>query len=131
MIVDTSAFVAVLFGEPEARQFLDLMREADAVRTSAATLVETAIVVDSGQDARGSRRLDRLLKLLNVDVVPLSVEQAHAARAAYRDFGRGSGSQAQLNFGDCFSYALASVASEPLLFKGDDFVHTDLLAVVT
>ena len=94
---------------------------------SAATFVEACIVVDANRDPVLSRRLDDLLRVAGVVVEPVTREQADIARAAYRDFGRGSGHPAGLNFGDCFSYALARVTAEPLLFKGDDFSHTDVI----
>jgi len=84
------------------------------------------VVIDGKRDPVRSARLDELLSRSDVEIVDVTAEQAHIARAAYRDFGRGSGHPARLNFGDCFSYALARATGEPLLFKGDDFVHTDL-----
>lgn len=126
MIVDTSAIVAVLRGESDAERYRNALASAVTIRMSAATLVETGVVVDSTRDPVVSRRLDELLALIGVVVEPLTPEQAGVARAAYRDFGRGSGHPARLNLGDCFSYALARTTGEPLLFKGDDFGHTDI-----
>lgn len=97
---------------------------------SAATLLELSVVVDAKRDPVRSGRLDELLRSSDVETMDVTAEQAHIARAAYRDFGRGSGHPARLNFGDCFSYALAKVTGEPLLFKGDDFGHTDLRSAV-
>lgn len=128
MIIDTSAIVAVLKGEPEAESFIRAMASSPGARMSAATFLETALVVDRLGDPVKSRRLDELIEALGIDVVAATAEHARIARAAYRDFGRGSGSRAQLNFGDCFAYALAAASREPLLFKGDDFNHTDLQA---
>lgn len=126
MIVDTSALVAIIEREPEGVPFRQALRAATRPRISAATLLEAAIVLDA-RDATGtSRSLDALVKTLRIAVVPVDEEQVRVARAAYRDFGRGSGHPAKLNFGDCFAYALASVTGEPLLFKGDDFGHTDV-----
>jgi len=126
MIVDTSAIVAVLADEPERERLLAALLQASSIKISAATLVELGIVVDRRRDPRLSRRLDELLAELAVEVVAVDAAQASTARGAYRDYGKGSGHPAALNLGDCFSYALASVAREPLLFVGHDFVHTDL-----
>lgn len=126
MILDTSAVVAVLRDEPERSRFVDLMLSADHLRIAAPTLVELTMVVDGVRDPVISRALDTLLHQLGVEVVAFDAEQARIARAALRDFGRGSGHPARLNMGDCMSYALATATGEPLLFKGDDFVHTDV-----
>ena len=93
---------------------------------SAANFLETAIVIDGSRDAIASRRLDEVVAKANLTIEAVTSEQAHVARAAYRDFGKGSGHPAQLNFGDCFAYALAKATGEPLLFKGDDFGFTDI-----
>lgn len=126
MIVDTSVLVAVHEGEAEGASFLDRMRHRTDLKISAGTLLEASIVLDSRQSGRTSRRLDRLVTDLAIHTVPVDADQVRVARAAYRDFGRGSGHPAGLNFGDCFSYALATITGEPLLFKGDDFGHTDV-----
>lgn len=128
MIVDSSAIVAVLSGEDDADRLLRAMVETPRVRMSAATYVECSVVIDRRASAATRRRFDELLQTLGVEVVPLTVEHALLAREAYRDFGRSTGSQARLNLGDCYSYALAAHAGEPLLFVGDDFTHTDLVA---
>jgi ribonuclease VapC len=130
MIVDSSALVAILGHEPERYPFLDAIRGARRAATSAATYVETAIVVDGRRDAVMSRRLDELIAELDIRIEPVTATQAQIARQAYRDFGRGSGHPARLNFGDCLSYALAKDQREPLLYKGDDFVHTDIRPAV-
>jgi ribonuclease VapC len=130
MIVDSSAVVGILNGEPDAEALEDALVSARNRRMSAATLVELYVVVDGKRDPVRSARLDELLQRSDVEVVDVTKEQAHMARAAYRDFGRGSGHAARLNFGDCFSYALAKATGEPLLFKGDDFGHTDLTSAV-
>ena len=96
------------------------------MRMSTATYVELGAVVDSQQDPIVSRRLDQILDVAGTVFEPVTLEQARIARAAYRDFGRGSGHPARLNFGDTFAYALAKDLGEPLLFKGDDFSHTDV-----
>ena len=126
MIVDTSAIVAVLRAEPDAAAYAQALTRADVTRISAATYLETGIIVDANRQPLLSHRLDGLLLEVGVVVEPVTAEHAKAARAAYRDFGKGSGSPARLNFGDCFSYALARTTGEPLLYKGDDFVHTDI-----
>lgn len=97
---------------------------------SAGTYLETAIVVDRLSDPLLSRQFDEMIARTGTEIVPVTVQQAELARRAYRDFGKGSGHPARLNFGDCFSYALAADTREPLLFKGDDFVHTDLTPAV-
>lgn len=130
MIVDTSAIVCVHEGEPEAREYLDVMVAASPLQISAGTLLETSLVLDARQPLRSSRRLDRLVADLNLEVVPVDEGQVAVARSAYRDFGNGSGHPAQLNFGDCFAYALAITTGGPLLFKGRDFRHTDVVPVL-
>lgn len=122
MILDSSAVVAVLRGEPEAASFRSLIEAAEAIGISAATLVEVSLVV--GPDRQ--RILDRFLSVACVVVVPVDEQQASVARRAAIRYGKGSGSPAKLNLCDCFSYALASVTGRPLLCKGDDFVHTDI-----
>jgi ribonuclease VapC len=125
MVVDTSAIVAILFGEPEAQAFAEAI-ERDAVRLmSAASVLEAAIVVESELGDPGAREIDLLLYKAGITVVPFSPEHLAAARHAFRNFGKGH-HVAALNFGDCFSYALSRSTNEPLLFKGEDFRHTDV-----
>jgi ribonuclease VapC len=126
VIIDSSALIAVLRDEPEARSFAEAIGTAALRRISATTYVEVGAVIDAGRDPVASRLFDELLQTAGVVVEPVTVEQARIAREAYRDFGKVSGHRAGLNFGDCFAYALAKVTGEPLLFKGDDFVHTDV-----
>ncbi len=126
MVVDTSALIAVLRAEPEAEAMARSMVTAATLRVSAANYVEAAAVIDGSRDPVASRRFDDLLEVLGVKIEQVTVEQARIARAAYRDFGRGSGHPARLNYGACFAYALAKELGEPLLFKGDDFGHTDV-----
>lgn len=126
MIIDTSAVIAILRDEPEGDACLQTTVAAERVRISAVSYVEAAAVIDRLGDPVLSRRLDELLDLLNIAIEPFDGVQARRARAAYRDFGRGSGHPARLNFGDCCAYALATSQGEPLLFKGDDFAHTDV-----
>lgn len=128
MIVDSSAIVAILKGESEAADFVALLLEDDGPRMSGANYVEAGVVADSGKDAVLSRQFDSLLQELQVSIEPVSAQQAIMARQAYRDFGKGSGHPANLNFGDCFAYALASETGQPLLFKGDDFTQTNITA---
>lgn len=130
MILDTSALIAILQAEPEADRLLDAILQAEQVQMSAATFVEAAIVIDGRRDPVLSRMFDTLLNDLGVEIRPVSVEQARLARQAYRDFGKGSGHPARLNFGDCFSYAAAVAVDDVLLFKGDDFRHTDVRPAV-
>lgn len=125
MIVDTSAVLAIGNHEPDAERILATMESAERLKVSAATWVEIGIVVDSRRDPLVARCADNLLTELSVEVEPVTTDQARVARAAYRDFGKGR-HPAGLNLGDCFSYALAKVAGEPLLFKGDDFSLTDV-----
>jgi len=130
VIVDTSAIVAILRGEPGHEALSQAILADQSPRMSTATLVELhAVTTVRGQPAQ-SRRVDALLKALGIHLVPFDEEQSAIAREAYRDFGKGSGHQAKLNLGDCFTYALAAQTGEPLLFVGDDFIHTDLTPVL-
>ena len=126
MILDTSAVIVILRNEPEAPLFAKTVEKADHRRISAVNYVEAAAVIDGSRDPIASRRFDDLLREAQVAVEPVTEAQARIARQAYRDFGKGSGHPAMLNFGDCFAYALAKARKEPLLFKGDDFPHTDV-----
>src|SRR5258707_14021733 len=126
MIIDTSALVAILRDEPEAKDCALAIERNPTRRVSAANFVETALVIDGSRDPIASRRFDDLVKEARIVIEPASEAQARIAREAYRDFGKGSGHPAKLNFGDCFAYALAKVTAEPLLFKGDDFARTDI-----
>jgi ribonuclease VapC len=126
MIIDASALIAILRDEPDASLYARAIEEATRRRVSAVNFVEAAIVIDGSRDPVASRRFDELSAVAELIVEPVTREQAQLAREAYRDFGKGSGHPARLNFGDCFSYALAKVTSEPLLFKGEDFAKTDL-----
>jgi ribonuclease VapC len=128
MVIDTSALLALLFNEPEADD-IELALDDDPVRLmSAANYLEAAIVVEARLGAAGGREFDLLVHKAGIDIVPVTVEQSEVARTAWRRFGRGR-HEADLNFGDCFSYALAATSGEPLLFKGDDFGKTDLARV--
>jgi ribonuclease VapC len=125
VIVDASAIIAILRDEPDATELAAALESADVRSISAATYVEAAIVTDSNRNALLSNLLDSLLSRLLITIEPVTVEQARLAREAYRDFGKGR-HRAGLNFGDCFSYALAKHKREPLLFKGHDFRKTDV-----
>jgi len=126
MIIDTSALAAIVFREADRDSYRQAIIQAPRRVISAATYVELSIVVDSRHDPVLSRSLDDLLTSLGIEVADLTADQARIARSAHRDFGRGSGHPARLNYGDCFSYALAKQTDEPLLWKGDDFGHTDV-----
>lgn len=126
MILDTSAVVAILRDEPEAGAFAEAIEDAAHRRISAVTYLEAAAVIDGSRDPIASRRFDELLREAEVAIEPVTEGQARTARAAYRDFGKGSGHPARLNFGDCFAYALAKAKREPLLYKGEHFTHTDV-----
>lgn len=126
MIVDTSAIVAVLRGEPDADQYAEALARASQPLISAGTYLEAAVVVDSNRDPVLSGRFDDLLATARVEVEPVTERHAQIARLAYRNFGKGSGHPAGLNFGDCFGYALSRATGRPLLYKGNDFSRTDV-----
>ena len=131
MIIDTSALIAILRDEPEAQFCAMAIESAAQRRVSAANFLEAAVVIDGSRDPVASRRFDELVREARLSVEPVTEAQARIARDAYRDFGKGSGHPAQLNFGDCFAYALAKATGEPLLFKGNDFTDTDITPVRT
>jgi len=127
MVIDTSAIVAIAFDEPEAAAF-ERRIAGDFVRViSAATLLEAAVVIEARLGEAGGSELDLWLHRLGVEIVAVSPDHADLARRAWRRYGKGR-HPAGLNFGDCFSYALAAMTQEPLLFKGDDFSKTDIRA---
>lgn len=126
MIIDASAIIAILRDEPDALLYAEAIDRAESRRISAATFLEAAVVIDAGRDPIASRRFDQFVSEAGVTIEPVTEAQARIARDAFRDFGPGSGHPARLNFGDCFSYALAKATGEPLLFKGYDFTSTDL-----
>lgn len=129
MIVDTSAVLAILFEEDDAERYARALTHADSCRMSAANFLEAAIVVDAQTKDKGSRQFDAFVRRAQIAIEPVSEEQAHIARQAYADFGKGR-HPAGLNFGDCFAYALAKVTGEPLLFKGNDFKKTDITSAL-
>ena len=130
MIVDTSALIAILRDERDAMAYARAIANAPVRLISAASYVETAAVIDASRDPIASRRFDDLFREARFAIEPVTEAQARIAREAYRDFGRGSGHPARLNFGDCFAYALAKAMNEPLLFKGDDFTRTDITSAL-
>jgi ribonuclease VapC len=125
MVLDSSALVAILMKEPEATGFATAIAQNGPHFLSAASLLEASIVVESRKGAEGARDLDLLIYRGGIQIVPVDTEQAETARKAWRKYGRGR-HKASLNYGDCFSYALAKVMGAPLLYKGDDFAATDL-----
>lgn len=122
MIVDSSALVSILRQEPDARVFAEALERSPVVRVSAATLLETSLVIGP----RRQPELESLIDASGIEVAAFDGAQWRVARDAHSTYGRGSGSPARLNLGDCFSYALAKVTGMPLLFKGEDFTHTDV-----
>ena len=125
MVIDTSALLAVLFDEPERRLFNEAIEAAESRLLSTATLVEVSIVIESRFGAEGLRDLDLFIERAGIELVAVDSEQAYMARRAFSQFGKGR-HRAGLNYGDCFSYALAMVLGEPLLFKGEDFPLTNI-----
>jgi len=125
VVIDTSALVAILRQEPEAEGLLRRLTAAGSRRISAASLLETAIVLEAKSGERGGEQLDLFLARAQIEVEPVTIEQIRIARAVWRRYGKGSGHAARLNFGDCYSYALAHSLGEDLLYKGADFAHTD------
>ena len=126
MVIDTSALIAILEDEPEASQFSEAIAQARLRLLSAVSLVETSIVIENRRGAAGKHALDVLLEKAEIEIMNVTAEQAEIARQAYRTYGKGQGHPAQLNFGDCFAYALAKILEQPLLFKGEDFNKTDI-----
>ena len=129
MVIDTSALIAILLREPESARLVNAIA-ADPVRIlGAATLVEASAVMLGRKGASGRMLLDALIADLGIELVPLTPDSARLAAEAYAEFGRGVGVPGVLNYGDCLSYGVAVELGEPLLFKGDDFSATDVVAV--
>ena len=126
MIVETSALVAIVANEPERAAFIEAIRDDPDPIMSAASYFEAAIIADRRGKSVMATEIDVVVDALEIDVVPFTRAQARIARDAYRDYGKGSGHPAQLNFGDCFAYALAVDSGEPLLYKGADFTHAGI-----
>jgi len=129
LIVDASALIAIVKAEADARACRQALRTSPVNRISAANLLEAAIVIDRFPDP-ATAVFDRLIRRSAIRVEPVTAHQVGIAREAYRRFGKGTGHPAQLNFGDCFAYALAIERGEPLLFVGQDFVQTDVRPVL-
>ena len=127
MILDTSALAAIFFGESEAAHYTQLIHDADHCLISAANFLELSIVIEGQIGPDAGRQCDVFFRRADIIIEPFTVEQAHLARQAFLDFGKGRHA-AGLNFGDCFAYALAKLTGQPLLFKGEDFKKTDILA---
>ena len=127
MVIDTSALIAILQDEPERRAFNEALEAAETCAMSTASFVETSMIIESRYGPDGTRDLDLFLSKANITLIPVDADQAYIARQAFRQYGKGRHA-AGLNFGDCFSYALAKTLDEPLLFKGDDFAATDVTA---
>ena len=130
MIIDTSAIMAFLLNEPEKGPVTHAMVRAAELAMSAGSWLELGAVLTRCGDAEMARDAERLFAELRIQIVPITVEQAALGREAYRRYGRGTNHPAGLNFGDCFAYALAKETGRPLLFKGDDFPHTDIMSAV-
>ena len=128
MVIDTSALVAILQREPERRAFIEAIEAADARLMSVATFVEISIVIEGRHGAEGLRDLDHFIGRAGIELVPVDAEHGKVACSAFSRFGQGR-HRAGLNYGDCFSYALAIATGEPLLFKGADFAYTDVTMV--
>jgi len=125
MVIDTSALIAIFLAEPERQNFLELILAAETRLFSAASVVETGIVIEARRGDAAGREFDLFLVRCNLQVIPVDAEQADLARTAWRRFGKGR-HPAALNFGDCFAYALAKSTGEELLAKGTDFTLTDI-----
>lgn len=130
MIVDTSAIIAILLDEPEALEFLERLGAAPSCSMSTGSWIEVAAVLVRKRIAVSNEELNELAKRIGLGFAPVTLDQAEIAQTAYRTYGRGSDHRAGLNFGDCFAYALAKATGLPLLYKGDDFVHTDLVSAL-
>jgi ribonuclease VapC len=125
VVIDTSAVLAIFLAEPERQRFLDLILQAGKRTMSAASVLETGIVLESKRGESAGREFDLFLVRTNITIVPVDAEQIDIARSAWRSFGKGR-HPAGLNYGDCFTYALARSTGEPLLAKGRDFGLTDI-----
>lgn len=126
IVVDCSVLVAILKGEPEAASFIQCIESHTAASISAGSLLECGIVIGARAGLAGLEAVDQLTKKLLLEVVPVDAAQSRIGSEAFLQYGRGLQNKAKLNFGDCFAYALAKARNLPLLFKGDDFIHTDI-----
>jgi len=127
IVADTSALVAIVFGEPEREAFIEIVQHSERVLLSSVTVLETRMVVHGRRGQRAVVLVDDFLRLPQFEIVPPGTAELNAAYAAFVAYGKGSGHPASLNFGDVFSYALAKTRGLPLLFKGNDFSETDLM----
>jgi ribonuclease VapC len=125
MVIDTSALAAIFFAEPERQTFLNAITAAETRLLSAASALETGLVLEGRQGEAAGREFDLFVVRANLEIVPVDAEQVELARSAWRKYGKGR-HLAALNYGDCFSYALAKSSGEPLLAKGTDFALTDI-----
>lgn len=128
MVIDSSVLIAILTEEPSSEHFLRFVQSADRCKISAATFLETGMVLKRDATGKHMTAFENLIRLLPISIVSITEEQARIALDAFERYGKGRNHPAGLNFGNCFSYALAKVAGEPLLFKGQDFIHTDISA---
>ena len=129
MIIDTSAIIAILNDEPERRVFNEAIERSDICLLSAASFLEASIVIENNRGYEGLRDFDLWMATAGIELAPVDADQAQIARQAFRQYGKGR-HPAALNFGDCFSYALAKATGFPLLFKGEDFTKTDIQAAL-
>ena len=129
MVIDTSALIAILFGEPEALSFTRAIADESRKMISSFNALESGIVVEARKGEAGGRELDLLMHRARIEIVAMNADQAELARAAWRKYGKGN-HPAGLNIGDCGAYALAKYSGEPLLFKGNDFNQTDIRAAI-
>ena len=129
MVIDTSALIAILFGEPEALSFTRVLAGETLKWISSINALETGIVVEARKGEAGGREFDLLMHRAQIEIVAMNADQAELARAAWRKYGKGN-HPAGLNIGDCCAYALAKYSGEPLLFKGNDFSRTDIRAAM-
>jgi ribonuclease VapC len=125
MVIDISALVALLLNEPDALRIAQAIEAASVRLVSAATFLESSIVIESKKGEAGGRELELLLYRASIEVAPVDQDQAEIARQAWRRYGKGR-HPAGLNYGNCFAYALATQRHLPLLFRGDDFAQTDV-----
>jgi len=130
MVIDTSAIVAILFQEPEHREFAQLIYDAESRLMSAASALEASIVVESAHGEIAAKKLEDFLQDAAISLIDVDLQQVEIARSAWRKYGKGR-HRAALNFGDCFVYALAKVKGEPVLAKGNDFRLTDIEVCAT
>lgn len=129
MVIDTSAVIAILLREPGSQGLVQAIRQ-ESTAISAVAVLEASIVVRTRLARDGEAQLDELIALIGLEIVPFDVTQLLVAREAFVRYGRGSGSRAKLNFGDCCTYALAKTRDQPLLFVGNDFSHTDIVSAI-